>query len=292
MSADDKMLVGEERLDRMRYTGILIRGLLIGSVLLLMTAVVGGCASQGTSVGYKQQSKPRPSVKRPGGTYRVRKGDSLYSIAWRAGLDYQTVARWNNLRSPYTIYPGQTIRLSPPKLSRKPHVAAEKTPKKTTPPPASNKKPVLKTKPKNAPKPVAKSTKTRKAPPVSSGKLQWRWPTKGKILSRYSSADASRSGIKIAGKPGQKVLAAEAGEVVYVGSGLIGYGQLIIIKHNNKYLSAYGHNSNLLVKEGDVVKRGQHISNMGITNQGKALLYFEVRRYGKPVDPLAYLPRG
>ncbi len=88
------------------------------------------------------------------------------------------------------------------------------------------------------------------------------------------------------------MLAAEAGEVVYVGSGLIGYGQLIIIKHNKKYLSAYGHNSNLLVKEGDAVKRGQHISNMGITNQGSALLYFEVRRYGKPVDPLVYLPRG
>ncbi|WP_456380025.1 peptidoglycan DD-metalloendopeptidase family protein [Thiolapillus sp.] len=284
--------MGEERLISIRYADTLIRTILAGCVLLLMTVVMGGCASQGTSTGHRQQSKARPPVKKPAGTYRVRKGDSLYSIAWRAGLDYQTVARWNGLRTPYTIYPGQLIRLSPPKSSRRPYVAPEKTPKKTAPPPGNNKKPVARVAPKKPSQPVAKPTKTKKTPPAGSGKLYWQWPTKGRILSRYSSAEASRSGIKIGGKPGQKVLAAEAGEVVYVGSGLIGYGQLIIIKHNKKYLSAYGHNSNLLVKEGDVVKRGQHISNMGITNQGSALLYFEVRRYGKPVDPLLYLPRG
>ncbi len=290
------MFIQERRLISIRYADTLIRTTLAGCMLLLLTAMIGGCASQGAATGYKQQPKARLPVKKPGGIYRVRKGDSLYSIAWRAGLDYQTVARWNGLRRPYTIYPGQLIRLSPLKRIARPNVAPDNAPKKTAPPPGNKRKPIARAAPKKPPKPAvkpaAKPAKAQKPPPAGAGKLRWQWPTRGRILSRYSSADASRSGIKIGGKPGQKVWAAEAGEVVYVGSGLIGYGQLVIIKHNNKYLSAYGHNSNLLVKEGDVVKKGQHISNMGITNQGSALLYFEVRRYGKPVDPLAYLPRG
>ncbi len=222
----------------------------------------------------------------------MRKGDSLYSIAWRAGLDYQTVARWNGLRSPYTIYPGQLIRLSPPKKVKKPSVSPGKTPKKATPTARTNKSTAAKSRKQPPSKPVTKPIKTKKPPSKATGKLHWLWPTKGRVLSQYSSVDSSRSGIRIGGRRGQKVVAAEAGEVVYVGSGLIGYGQLIIIKHNNKYLSAYGHNGKLLVKEGDTVGKGQHISDMGVTNQGKALLYFEVRRYGKPVNPLSYLPRG
>ncbi|HDK38377.1 MAG TPA: LysM peptidoglycan-binding domain-containing protein [Thiolapillus brandeum] len=259
---------------------MLIRIILAGFLLLFVAMLLNGCASKSPATSGRQQSKVQQPVKKTGGSYRVRKGDSLYAIAWRAGLDYRTVARWNGLRSPYTIYPGQVIKLYPPKNTPKSSAVAGKSPKKKA---AATKAKTASTKP---------ATKPKKSSSVSSEKLHWQWPVKGRILSRYSSTDASRSGIEIAGRRGQKVLAAEAGEVVYVGSGLIGYGQLIIIKHNNKYLSAYGHNNDLLVKEGDRVKRGQHISNMGVTNQGQELLYFEVRRYGKPVDPLSYLPRG
>lgn len=262
--------------------------------MLLVVVALGGCASQRNS-GASQtpaSTKSRPPIKKTARSYRVRKGDSLYSIAWRAGLDYQTLARWNHLRAPYTIYPGQVIRLSPTKKSK---TAASTRPKTyKTPKPAApvRKGGVAKNTQKKVIKPPNKPKTPQKPPSANAGKLHWRWPTRGKILSRYSSADASSSGIKIGGRRGQKIVAAEAGEIVYVGSGLIGYGKLIIIKHNNKFLSAYGHNSNLLVKEGDRVKKGQHISDMGVTNQGKALLYFEVRRYGKPVNPLSYLPRG
>lgn len=275
-------------------TELLIRAVAAGCALLLVMATLGGCASQRGKTASTQQSKakPGPAIKKSAGNYRVRKGDSLYSIAWRAGLDYQTLARWNHMRHPFTIYPGQLIRLSPQKKREATYAVTPKTYKKPAPKPPVNKSSVARTTAKKSTKSVTKPTKPKKAPPVASGKLRWQWPTKGRVLSKFASADASSSGIKIGGRRGQKIVAAEAGEIVYVGSGLIGYGQLIIVKHNNKYLSAYGHNSNLLVKEGDRVKRGQHISNMGMTNQGKALLYFEVRRYGKPVNPLAYLPRG
>jgi len=115
---------------------------------------------------------------------------------------------------------------------------------------------------------------------------------KGRVVSRFSRKDPDLDGIKIAGKRGQKVVAAESGTVVYTGSGLIGYGQLIIVKHDNEFLSAYGLNSRLYVKEGQKVKRGQHISDMGTNSAGQPMLHFEIRRYGKPVDPMAYLPRG
>jgi lipoprotein NlpD len=114
---------------------------------------------------------------------------------------------------------------------------------------------------------------------------------RGPILARFSANDATRTGIKIGGHLGEAVHATEAGKVVYSGSGLIGYGQLIIIKHNDHYLSAYGHNAKLLVKEGDKVARGKHIADMGRSNDGKAMLHFEIRREGKPVNPLALLPK-
>ncbi len=120
--------------------------------------------------------------------------------------------------------------------------------------------------------------------------LNWIWPVRGKLVETYSSSDSSRAGIKIAGQRGRKIRAAEAGQVVYVGSGLVGYGRLIIIKHSNKYLSAYGHNDKLLVKEGEVVKKGAYIADMGFAHSGQAMLHFEVRKYGKPVNPVAYLP--
>jgi lipoprotein NlpD len=135
------------------------------------------------------------------------------------------------------------------------------------------------------------STKNTKRKSVSSVKLRWQWPTKGKVIQSFSSKDPNRKGIKLAGYAGEAVYASEAGKVVYSGSGLIGYGMLIIVKHNNDYLSAYGHNRKLLVKEGDQVKRGMRIAEMGKNGSGQAMLHFEIRRNGNPINPVALLPR-
>jgi lipoprotein NlpD len=189
-------------------------------------------------------------------------------------VDYRTLARWNGLHRPYTIYPGQLLRLKPP--ARHAGSTASRS---------GHKRPASKPKSSTA-KPRRSHGKT-----ATAHCLHWVWPLRGSLVSRFSYSDPDKDGIEIAGKRGQKVVAAESGTVVYSGSGLIGYGQLIIIKHNNEFLSAYGHNSKLLVKEGQKVKRGQHISNLGVDNRGRALLHFEIRRYGKPVDPLSYLPR-
>ena len=121
--------------------------------------------------------------------------------------------------------------------------------------------------------------------------MRWRWPLQGKVVQGFRGGDRTRQGIRIAALPGQKVLAAESGTVVYSGSGLKGYGNLIIVKHNDNYLSAYGHNRDLLVSEGDQVTKGQKIAAMGRANNGKPLLHFEIRRNGKPVDPLRLLPK-
>ena len=122
-------------------------------------------------------------------------------------------------------------------------------------------------------------------------RLSWQWPTQGSVTLRFAAADPARKGIKIAGALGQPIRAAERGSVVYSGSGLIGYGQLIIIKHNDNYLSAYGNNRKLLVKEGDQVTKGQRIADMGRANGGQSVLHFEIRREGEPVNPLSLLPR-
>lgn len=203
--------------------------------------------------------------------HKVIKGDTLYAIAWKAGVDYKTLARWNGLSSPYVIYPGQTIRLKPSSTSKyksksKSKIKSRKSAKKTA------------------------TTASKSSTSKASSSLLWEWPTQGQLLSSFKAGDSIRTGIKIGGNKGQKIYAAESGQVAYVGGGLIGYGQLIIIKHNNKYLSAYGHNSRLLVKEGQVVKKGKHIANMGSANSGKSMLHFEVRKFGKPVDPMALLP--
>lgn len=214
-----------------------------------------------------------------GRSYRVRRGDTLYSIAWRAGKDFRSLARLNGIRPPYTIYPGQLIRLhsatrqpqtpAKPQVQAKPRSATAATPEE---------RPATRTRPA-----------TRSAP--ASAALRWQWPANGPVLSSYSAKDPSRKGIKIGGSAGQAVVAAEAGRVVYSGSGLIGYGQLIIIKHNDNYLSAYGHNAKLLVKEGETVVRGTRIADMGRSNDGRAMLHFEIRRDGHPIDPMTMLPR-
>jgi lipoprotein NlpD len=211
-----------------------------------------------------------PATRRdhPGDSYHVvRSGETLYTIAWRYGRDYRDLARWNRLGDGSRIYPGQVIQLNPPAGG----VAAR--PEGST---------SARTPPARAPQPLPSIP--AEPPPA------WRWPTEGKVVVEFGGRPGSGTGILVNGEPGQPVRAAAAGRVVYSGGGLIGYGQLIIIKHNDTYLSAYGHNASLLVREGEAIERGQRIATMGEGPGREPRLHFEIRRNGKPVDPRQYLP--
>ena len=218
-------------------------------ILLCVLMFLGGCSS-----GPTWSSQPDQHI--------VRRGETLFAIAWRYGKDPADVARWNQLGNGSLIYPGQLIRLTPPSGSsrRSTTTAATKTPSKPLP-----------------------KVPTQPPPP-------WAWPTKGNISVQFGGKPGTGTGILIDGKVGQAVNAAASGTVVYAGSGLIGYGQLIIIKHNDTYLSAYGYNASLLVKESQTIKKGQRIATMGEGPERKARLHFEIRRNGKPVNPRQYLP--
>ena len=210
--------------------------------------------------------------------HKVLKGETLYSIAYQHGLDYRDLAAWNRIAKPYTIYPGQRLQIRGPKVPVKAYTAA----------PA--RKPAA---PSRASPPVQKKTAkaAQKPKPSASAKHTWVWPTRGKVIQKYSSKGRGNKGIDIAGKTGQPILAASSGKVVYSGDGLPGYGNLIIVKHSDQYLSAYAHNNKLLVKEGRAVTRGQKIAELGSTGAPSPRLHFEIRRHGKPVNPLRYLPR-
>jgi len=217
----------------------------------------------------------------------VAKGETLYSIAWRYNLDYKVLARANGVGLSYNIYPGQRLTLD---------VAAPVA----IPPKTVSKAPPVK--PTSPPKPKSTTTKPRsiKTSPVASTKTpktsskspsSWIWPAKGKLIATFSSNKGLNKGIDISGKLGEPVHAAAGGTVVYSGSGLRGYGKLLIIKHSDKYLSAYAHNKRLLVREGDRVKAGDKIAEMGSTGTDAVKLHFEIRYDGNPVDPLRFLPR-
>jgi lipoprotein NlpD len=243
------------------------------------------------------------------GTYYVRKGDTLYAIAFSYGLDFREVAEWNNIPSPYTIYPGQELKLVSPGRQGKGRTTpgvqtkAVKTPGPITTadvenqpsPPAANTV-SAKTAPVTSPADPTGEKKTRTVPaPVKTGTTaepnRWQWPARGRLLRTYVAGNPARNGLDIAGKEGQAIKATAGGQVVYSGNGLIGYGELIIIKHSDKMLSAYAHNKVRLVSENDRVEAGQKIAEMGRNSSNEEVLHFEIRVNGKPVNPLTYLPR-
>lgn len=202
----------------------------------------------------------------PAGRYTVRAGDTLYSIAFRHGIDHGDLARWNGLGDGSLIHPGAVLRLTPAPARGGSTVASS---------PRGH----------GGPQAVAKPSR-KPADPVPA----WQWPTRGPIVETFAAGTrVHRSGILISGQRGQAVVAAAAGQVVYSGSGLKGYGKLIIIQHNDTYLTAYGHNSALLVAEGDRVEQGQRIASMGETRAQQPRLHFEIRRRGDPIDPVPML---
>jgi lipoprotein NlpD len=238
-----------------------------------------------------------------GSGYMVQTGDTLYSIAFRAGLDYRELAQLNNISPPYRIFVGQTLRFNNIKYTKsrdEQRFSSVKVPKiassTTINPPQSQSKLTSANKgiaPDNQTgyvrKQAVKENATSTESSVSSSKVRWAWPVRGPILAGFSNAEHGNKGLDIGGKAGTPIKAAAAGEVVYAGNALRGYGNLVIIRHNDDFLSAYAHNRKLLVKERDTVASGQTIAEMGNTDATSVRLHFEIRFRGKSVDPKRYL---
>lgn len=285
---------------------------LVIAVLLSVSACGGKTSGRPAETPAKpaveDQSK---SLREPSSPYReVVAGDTLYSIAWESGRDHRELAIWNRIAPPYTIKPGQQIRVMPPEkqaaaeskpiVPGKPAAKTTTTKSATAKPAAKPASPAAKPAAPAAAKPATTKSATTKsetktatakstAPLTPPKRGDWAWPAEGAILNQYS--ESGSKGLDIGGSKGAAVRAAAGGRVVYQGSGLRGYGQLIIIKHSDEFLSAYAHNDRIHVKEGDVVKRGQKIADMGSTGTDRVKLHFEIRRQGTPIDPLKYLPR-
>lgn len=252
--------------------------------VLLMGLVLSGC---GGDVALAPVTKHARGSRWSPAVHTVSQGETLYSIAFQYGQDFRTMADRNGIRSPYTIYVGQKLALR--SGSKKTNTASTPPRPATRPEPAKNTRQATKTQAKR-PKSVASAQKSAEST-VNAGALRWSWPTQGHVIETFSSTSSTRKGIDIAGRLGQTVKAASAGRVVYSGSGLRGYGQLIIVKHNEQYLSAYAHNRKSLVKEGDTVTTGQQIAEMGRSGADRVKLHFEIRREGEPVNPMQYLPK-
>ena len=262
-------------------------------------------------VGVENAGKP--------GYYTVQKGDTLIRIGLDAGQNYRDIARWNAIENPNKIEIGDVYRVVPPEepavakavvsgrlsVTPLPPVAAAPSPPKASSPSAPPPVTVAAT-PPPAVKPAAPSTVQASEPPVAApvpqkppaaaapavpatdDALEFAWPAKGEVIVAFDEAK-NRKGIDLAGGAGDPVLAAAEGKVVYAGEGLRGYGKLIIIKHNNTFLTAYAHNQSILVKEDQSVKKGQKIAEMGSTDSDRVKLHFEIRERGRPVDPMKYL---
>ena len=284
------------------------RGIL---VVLILLCLVSACRSSRDAWDEPAVRKSSHHVTKEG-YYRVRKGDSLHAIAFNLGLDWRDIASWNHIASPYIIYPDQELRLSLPRLAN----SSTKTPGKTATGSSATRPPPVGSSDQDGARQTAASTTALKTPQATTTNTQpdnrpptskppaskpptpvagqdpssWLWPTSGRIISNFKANDPARNGIEIGGKEGQAIKAAAAGEVVYSGNGLIGYGELIIIKHSDRLLSAYAHNRKRLVSEGQQVKAGTQIAEMGRNERNQALLHFEIRVNGTPGNPLIYLP--
>lgn len=294
---------------------ITLRHRSLAVVALLLAGLLAGCASRGrvpapvedrgAMAHSRASSSSAPATSSPvadaralpgaenagkPGYYTVRPGDTLVRIGLDAGQNWRDLARWNGLSNPNVIEVGQVLRVIPPReeVATKAVASSSVTAQPVAPASAAASQPAV-----AASQPaVAASRVAGDNPPAASADddIAWSWPTQGSV-SVLSGFDESRNkGLDIAGKAGDPVLASADGRVVYAGAGLRGYGNLVILKHNNTYLTAYAHNQALLVKEDQNVRKGQKIAEMGSTDADRVKLHFEIRRQGKPVDPAKYLP--
>jgi lipoprotein NlpD len=227
------------------------------------------------------------------GIYTVQRGDTLYSIAHVFGVDYRDLARWNGLTDPSLLAAGQALRIAPPADSSgvtvTPIAPSSTTEVRPLPGPGAPPVGAAPLPPGTPAKPEIKPETRPEAKPVPADTaVSFQWPASGKLIEGFE--EPRNKGIDIAGNEGDPVSAAADGEIVYVGSALRGYGNLVIVKHTDDFISAYAHNRLILVKQGQAVKRGQRIAEIGKSDADRPKLHFEIRRQGKPVDPVRYLP--
>lgn len=289
------------------------------ALLTLALGLLAGCNSLTRQAPVVERnavpakSQPRPAAPSRAeepkqdekGMYTVRRGDTLLRIALDFGQNYRDLVAWNNLADPDDIKVGQSLRVAPPERGER--TASVQTQPVPMPPPAA---PPRKTAPRADKQPYSEGAvasagtpaapapaPAAPAPAIAAGatvtasddeKLSWMWPADGRIVATFD--EGRNKGIDIAGRAGQAVVAAGAGKVMYAGSGIRGYGNLVIVKHSNSLLSAYAHNRKIVVKEGDNVAKGQQIAEMGDSDADSVKLHFEIRQQGKPVDPSRFLP--
>jgi lipoprotein NlpD len=294
-----------------------------GAVLVLAALVLAGCASKSRSpapvedrsagarapiaASVAEPVRPLPGAENAGkpGYYTVRQGDTLIRIALEHGQNWRDVVRWNGMDNPNVIEVGQVLRVMPPPevAVARPVQAASVAVAPVAPASAPAQPASSASQPTVAASTPRATTTTATAAPASApvvaasqpaspdDNVSWGWPAPGNTSVLATFDEVKNKGLDIAGKAGDPVLAAADGRVVYAGAGLRGYGNLIILKHNNTYLTAYAHNQTLLVKEDQSVRKGQKIAEMGSSDADRVKLHFEIRRQGKPVDPVAFLPR-
>ncbi|KAA1173724.1 peptidoglycan DD-metalloendopeptidase family protein [Marinobacter salinexigens] len=253
--------------------------------LLLFIVLLAGCNTQ----AIHQDDLYNPPVY--WGQHVVKSGETLYSIAMRYGRDYRELGNANGIGPPWQLKAGQVLR-----LDRRGTVTSSRQTASTSSASSRRQQTVARVpRPQATKQPVVTKVPDRKVPLSSQNqtvaRINWRWPHVGTVIAGYSSSGKVNKGIDIAGKAGDAVKAAANGNVVYAGNGLLGYGNLIIVNHNEHYLSAYAHNRTILVKEGEDVKAGQVIAELGSSGAERPMLHFEIRKNGNPVDPAHYLPR-
>ena len=291
---------------------VIMNGLRSRYFCLLTCLGISACAPP-TKVAVEERDvvTVRQESERMGGQLIrfAQPGDTLHSIAFATGLDVNRVAAWNGIEDTSKLFVGQRIRLTKPigfqyskpkpeprpEPKRAPHQPQNSSPEL---PESSNRKPedVAQNNPSNSAPgtqpPHSSSGNAQETPPQMrpAGEIRWRWPTKGEVLTRFA-LNKGQQGIDIGAVRGQSVMASDRGEVVYVGNSLKGYGNLIIVKHTEEFLSAYAHNENIFVNEGQSVQAQQKIATVGTNNKRENALHFQIRRNGRPVNPLLYLPK-
>jgi lipoprotein NlpD len=267
----------------------------LGLVGLLV--LVAGCSSRQRPAPVFDARAPKPHAARPAAPvpphivrsesdyYTVKRGDTLYSIALEHGADYREVAQWSHLDDPTKLTIGQRLRVTPPDTDAPVQIGSVRAPGRV------ESRPLEAPSPKPAP-PAASSAPSRdvvKPEPVAAA-APFIWPAKGKVLAEF--AEPRRKGIDIDGKPGDPIVAAAAGRVTYIGTGIPGMGKLVVIRHGNGFITVYAHNRDIVVKEQQDVARGQKIAELGSTDSERPKLHFQIRKGAAAVDPLLYLPKS
>jgi len=281
------------------------------AALLVVLVLAAGCATRQRPAPVFDARAPKPAAAKPAAAapvpappatgsadfYIVRRGDTLYSIALEHGADYRELAQWNDLDDPTRIRVGQQLRMTPPEVERSVRIGPARIPGRVESRPLEAPAPTPPVSIPTGPTPTGPIPAAPAAVPketvkleLGAAQLQFIWPAKGKVLAEF--AEPRKKGIDIDGKPGDPIVAAAAGRVTYIGTGIPGMGKLVVIKHDNGFITVYAHNRDIMVKEQQAVTRGQKIAELGSTDSERPKLHFQIRKGAAAVDPLLYLPRS